>query len=80
MYYSQSIDQPRINSVRGGELPSARKVSNLLMKCDKERKSDKNSVMVMAWGQFLDHDIVATPVSKGKIYLYTKLFLLKNYR
>ncbi|KAJ8304774.1 hypothetical protein KUTeg_018357 [Tegillarca granosa] len=36
--YDDGIDTTRVKSVNGGELPSARKVSNLLMKCDQVQK------------------------------------------
>ncbi|XP_060073445.1 thyroid peroxidase-like [Ylistrum balloti] len=48
------------------ELPSARLVSLTLFRdFSKEDKDDKLSFEVMSWGQFIDHDIVFTPVSKG---------------
>ncbi|XP_060583221.1 peroxidase-like [Ruditapes philippinarum] len=64
--YSDGIDAPRRFGVSGEELPSARVISNELHKADGQSpRNDKLTMMVMQWGQFIDHDIVSTPVMKG---------------
>lgn len=61
--YSDGINSPRSGHF-GGELPSARQVSLQI-----HRPSYSNdphfTVMLAVWGQFLDHDISATALSKG---------------
>ena len=52
-------------------LPSPRRISNELFS-SKGRKlfSYRNTVQLMAWGQFLAHDCVATPADSGKSNIY----------
>ncbi|XP_021358723.1 thyroid peroxidase-like isoform X2 [Mizuhopecten yessoensis] len=48
------------------ELPSARRISSALFRDFSKKDEDtKLSFEVMSWGQFIDHDMVFTPVSKG---------------
>lgn len=61
--YSDGTNLPRV-SVTGGELPSARLVSQQLT-INREEDYRSFTLMVMQWGQFLDHDITHTPLSKG---------------
>lgn len=57
---------PRVKSIDGHPLPSARRVSNVV-------HDSNNQVQVSAhftpylthFGQFLDHDITSTPVMTG---------------
>ncbi|XP_060597408.1 thyroid peroxidase-like [Ruditapes philippinarum] len=66
--YSDGIDAPRRFGVSGEELPSARAISNELHKTDGQSpRNDKLTMMVMQWGQFIDHDIVSTPLMKDPI-------------
>jgi hypothetical protein len=66
MFVPTGIDAPRTLGLSGEELPSARVISNELHKADGlAPRNDKLTMMVMQWGQFLDHDVVATPVLKG---------------
>ncbi|XP_069103045.1 peroxidasin homolog pxn-2-like [Argopecten irradians] len=47
-------------------LPSARKVSNIVLSGSMKYAFDSVlSLEMMSWGQFLDHDIALTPESKG---------------
>ncbi|KAL4219008.1 hypothetical protein ACF0H5_021592 [Mactra antiquata] len=60
--YADGIGNPRMYSVDGTMLPSPRTISNIVHRPTVPRKQDINStVMVMAFGQFLSHDIVSTP-------------------
>ncbi|XP_037780731.1 chorion peroxidase-like [Penaeus monodon] len=61
--YSDGIEALR-ESVRGGPLPNPRKVSATVHR-SLNRPSYKITMMVMQWGQFLDHDITATAQSRG---------------
>ncbi|XP_065209382.1 uncharacterized protein LOC135837881 [Planococcus citri] len=61
--YSDGTSDPR-----GGfetELPSARDISTMVHR-PVHREDDNFSVMLAVWGQFIDHDITATALSRGK--------------
>ena len=62
----------------GNNLPSAREISNRLFRApgDATEADQTQSLMVMAWGQFIDHDLAATPVTQGKNVLFQKDFFL----
>ena len=47
-------------------LPSARSVSNAII-ADKDNPSTEFTLLLMQWGQFVDHDITFTPLTKGNI-------------
>ncbi|XP_052705698.1 peroxidase-like protein [Crassostrea angulata] len=64
--YHDGVNTPRIKSVTGEALSSARHISNVIHKADKCRSSGQFlTMMFMSWGQFLDHDFIGTPVNKG---------------
>ncbi|XP_069111540.1 peroxidasin homolog pxn-2-like isoform X2 [Argopecten irradians] len=63
--YGDGVGSPRINGKNNQPLPSARTVSNHVFRSNKEKIESDASLMVMAWGQFLDHDITLTPASSG---------------
>ena len=71
MYFSvyfAGIDSPRKNGVLGKPLPSARVVSNKIHRPSGRTSFDPHlTVMHMSFGQFLDHDIVATPLITGTV-------------
>ncbi|CAL4122586.1 unnamed protein product, partial [Meganyctiphanes norvegica] len=48
-------------SKNGKDLPNPRKISRILSN-SKKRKTPKVTLMVMHWGQFIDHDVTLTPV------------------
>ena len=49
-------------------LPSTRSVSNAII-TNKDNPSRDFTLLVMQWGQFVDHDITFTPLVKGNIYI-----------
>lgn len=61
--YADGISAPR-RATDGSELPSARLVSNTLVK-DANFPDNFNTAMIMAYGQFLDHDLTRTAITKG---------------
>lgn len=61
--YGDGISSPRVG-VNGSELPSARDVSVTVHRPSYAHDSTF-TVMLAVWGQFLDHDITATALSKG---------------
>ncbi|XP_062582790.1 thyroid peroxidase-like [Saccostrea cucullata] len=65
--YDDGISSPRTTSIDGSPLPSTRLVSNKLFRGNGNcTETDyTQTLMVMVWGQFIDHDIVSTPVTQG---------------
>lgn len=57
--------KPR-RSTDGSELPSAKQISEYIHRPSYEEDQDF-TVMLAVWGQFMDHDITATALSRGKI-------------
>ena len=55
---------PRDRSVAGNPLPSPRLIS-VNIHNDVSAPHVRYNLMVMQWGQFIDHDITFTPVNKG---------------
>ena len=76
--YADKIISPRISS-NGRPLPSARLVSNTVTTKDAESPSRVNTALLMAVGQFIDHDITLVPMigksnihsSRGQITIWT---------
>lgn len=64
--YHDGVNRPRLKSVSGDLLPSARHISNVIHSAEKCQSSDRFlTMMFMSWGQFLDHDFIGTPMTKG---------------
>lgn len=63
------VNSPRTTATDGSPLPSPRLISNNLFRApgDCTETDHARTLMVMAWGQFIDHDIVATPVTQGDV-------------
>lgn len=62
--YDDGISAPRTRSVAGDSLPSPRTISTTIHN-DISHPHARYTLMVMQFGQFLDHDITFTPVNKG---------------
>ncbi|KAF4517167.1 hypothetical protein B566_EDAN005597 [Ephemera danica] len=62
--YGDGVNSPRVGS-NGVTLPSARTVSRSLSGEAVDLAEDNLTLLVMQWGQFLDHDLTHTPISKG---------------
>jgi len=62
--YDDGISKPRTKSKRGSKLPNARKVSTEIH-THEQIPDPKYTLMVMQWGQFIDHDLTHTPMSRG---------------
>ncbi|XP_043228244.1 peroxidase-like [Amphibalanus amphitrite] len=67
--YGDKVDSPRA-AADGSALPSARRVSAacLSQPLVVSELSERISLMVMQWGQFLDHDLSHTPMSTATLY------------
>ncbi|XP_062619162.1 peroxidase-like protein isoform X2 [Saccostrea cucullata] len=65
--YGSDCNSPRQNGYRNMPLPSPREISNLLFQnrnSTTERDPELN-VLHMSFGQFLDHDLILTPIIRG---------------
>lgn len=62
--FSDGITAPRI-SITGNQLPRARVVSRT-MHPDEGYHEHAGTVMIVAWGQFLDHDFTLTATAEGE--------------
>ncbi|XP_060078550.1 peroxidase-like [Ylistrum balloti] len=64
--YEDGIDYPRVRSKAGKVLPSARLVSNIMHKAGECSLASKHfTVMIMQFGQFIEHDVISTPMISG---------------
>ncbi|XP_053386612.1 peroxidase-like protein isoform X2 [Mercenaria mercenaria] len=61
--YDDTLGSPRTKGFRGRSLPNPRTVSNTVHRNStfQETRSDRLTLHVMGFGQFLDHDIARTP-------------------
>ncbi|KAL4222662.1 hypothetical protein ACF0H5_018703 [Mactra antiquata] len=65
--YDDGIDTPRVRDRLGLPLKSARVISNEVHSVDgKSPRNQRLTMMVMQWGQFIDHEFVSTPGLKGE--------------
>jgi hypothetical protein len=60
------VNSPRV-AASGPELPSPRVVSTQFA-TDVDAPSENYTLLVMQWGQFLDHDLTHTPISRGELH------------
>lgn len=62
--YEDGVNAPRSRTNRGDELPSARLISTVFA-TDSNNPHENLTLLVMQWGQFLDHDLTHTPITRG---------------
>lgn len=74
--YADSIGSPRI-SVTGHDLPLSRVVSRTIHP-DEGYHDHAGTVMIVAWGQFMDHDLTLTGTPLGecrwRVVTFTSLY------
>lgn len=63
--YFLGVNAPRAHADNGAPLPSARRVSVVFAEA-RDSPSDNYTLLLMQWGQFVDHDLTHTPISRGK--------------
>ncbi|VDI22803.1 Hypothetical predicted protein [Mytilus galloprovincialis] len=64
--YNDGFNEPRSYGKYGTKLPEPRVISNMLFKPQKSTKLSQDlTILHMAWGQFMIHDVIKTPISKG---------------
>lgn len=66
MLHCVGVNSPRSRAANGSPLPSARQVSVTLTQ-DIDSPSENYTMLLMQWGQFLDHDLTHTPISRGEM-------------
>jgi len=62
--YDDGVSKPRSKSKRGSKLPNSRKVSSEIH-THEQIPDAKYTLMLMQWGQFIDHDLTHTPMTRG---------------
>ncbi|XP_066945856.1 peroxidase-like [Macrobrachium rosenbergii] len=63
--YEDGVNAHRQKSVTGRPLPSARMISSKVV-LHQHDVYENLTILIMQWGQFLDHDVTHTPITKGK--------------
>ncbi|KAH3858557.1 peroxidasin homolog pxn-2-like [Dreissena polymorpha] len=63
--YDDGLNLPRSLGIDGKPLPFARKVSNAVHRGSQQLKSPKLTLQAFQFGQFLDHDLIITPLSNA---------------
>ncbi|XP_052237798.1 myeloperoxidase-like [Dreissena polymorpha] len=61
--YDDGLNLPRSLGIDGKPLPFPRKISNTVHRGPQQLKSPKLTLQASPFGQFLDHDIILTPLS-----------------
>ena len=62
--YDDGVSAPRSRILNGGPLPNPRTVSSLIHE-NIETADQKHTLIVMQWGQFIDHDLALAPQYRG---------------
>ena len=75
--HSDGIEEFR-RSISNGPLPNPRLISTTIHR-DESHDTQQFTMMVMQWGQFIDHDLTSTPTTRYVQHIlqdYRNLFLL----
>ena len=77
------LNGPKVRSPTGNDLPDARNVSKVAISVEGEELGDPDqTLLVMTWGQFLDHDLGLAPECKLEIslkYIFEQSLDFKNF-
>jgi peroxidase len=63
--YADGIQAPRVSIVDGSKLPSPRLVTSTVHQ-DHNNPDSSLTIMLMSWGQFIDHDLTLAASPKGE--------------
>lgn len=74
--FSDGMTAPRV-SLKGKQLPMSRIVSRT-MHTDEGYHEHAGTVMIVAWGQFMDHDFTLTGTPLGNFHILTLPFRNKS--
>lgn len=66
--YNDGVYEPRFRGTDGSFLPSPRLISTQLITTDEIPREDV-SLMLMVFGQFVDHDLTLAPISVLRKYM-----------
>ena len=63
--WSSGIDSPRVSVVDGSPLPSPRLITSTVHG-EHDLPQGELSILIMSWGQFIDHDLTLAAAPKSK--------------
>lgn len=63
--YSDGIQGPRESVIKGAELPNVRLVTSIVHN-DHDHPGGELTILIMSWGQFIDHDLALAAPPRGK--------------
>ena len=70
LLFFQGIDGYRKSVMKGRKLPHPRLVTRMVH-ADFDHPSTDMTILVMSWGQFLDHDLALAMPPRCKCFFYT---------
>jgi hypothetical protein len=62
--------------VKGAKLPNVRLVTSIVHK-DFDHPSNELTILIMSWGQFIDHDVALAAPPRSKSHLKSHLKSMK---
>ncbi|CAG2117962.1 unnamed protein product, partial [Medioppia subpectinata] len=63
--YSDGIQGERVSVVKGAKLPNPRLVTSIVHR-DFDHPSNELTILIMSWGQFIDHDVALAAPPRSK--------------
>ena len=68
--FTLGIQGIRLSVVDRGELPNARLVTSIVHR-DFDHPDNELTILIMSWGQFIDHDVALGAPPRGKLFYFT---------
>lgn len=76
--YGDGVNSPRL-AEGDQQLPSARLISQSLTESShRASQSEIWTLMLMQWGQFLDHDLTHSPIVRGELLIDSTSYHIQN--